>query len=128
VGIRFLSPEYMEHATRIMSDPGFAEEVGDLELLLQLTTIGVPGEGDVDYVIAIVDGSGEMRRGRVEQADATIRQTYETACGLARGEVNPAAAFMTGRLRVSGNVAKLMRAQEALRSLQDRLAELDIEY
>lgn len=119
----------MAEATRIMgADGDFREAVGDLELVVQLTTTEVPGEGDVAYVIRIADGVGEMRRGVVDHPDATIRQNYATATGLAKGELNTAAAFMTGRLKVSGNVAKLMRAQVALGKLQERLNALDVEY
>lgn len=129
MSIKFLSPEYMVEATRLMNaDEDFRSAVGDLELAMQLVVTDPPDEGDFSYYIRISDGGGEMSRGSLDDPDATLRHTYKTAVGISRGEINNAAAFMTGKLKVSGNVAKLMRAQGPLQKLQSSIDALDVEY
>ncbi len=43
------------------------------------------------------------------EADCTIRATRATFEGLLGGAVNPASAFMTGRLKIDGDVAIAMK-------------------
>jgi len=129
VGVRFLSDEYMAEATRIMNeDEQFLSAIEGLDLGMQFTVTDAPGEGEFEYYIRIADGRGEMARGTLNDPDARIRNSYETAAGISRGEINSATAFMTGKLKVSGNVAKLMMAQGALSRLQDAMGGIDVDY
>lgn len=129
MAVRFLSDEYMAEATRVMNeDEEFASAITDLSLGMQFTVTDVPDEDDFEYYIRIADGRGEMARGVLENPDARIRNSYATAAGISRGEINSATAFMTGKLKVSGNVAKLMTAQGALGKLQDAMAAVEVEY
>ncbi len=129
MGVRFLSDEYMAEATRIMNeDEQFLSAIEGLDLGMQFTVTDAPGEGEFEYYIRIADGRGEMARGTLNDPDARIRNSYETAAGISRGEINSATAFMTGKLKVSGNVAKLMMAQGALSRLQDAMGGIDVDY
>ncbi len=129
MAVRFLSDEYMAQATKVMNDDeAFRSAAGGLDMTMQFTVTDVPDEGEFQYFIRIADGRGEMARGTVDQPDARIRNSYDTAAGISRGELNSATAFMTGKLKVSGNVAKLMTAQNALSRLQDAMAALEVEY
>ncbi len=129
MAVRFLSDEYMAEATRVMNgDEAFRAAIDGLNLEMQFTVTDAPDEDDFDYYIRIADGRGEMARGTLDDPDARIRNSYATAAGISRGEINSATAFMTGKLKVSGNVAKLMAAQSALGKLQDAMAAVDVEY
>ena len=47
---------------------------------------------------------------------------------MAKRELNPVTAFMTGRLRVAGNTGLLMRLQGAISQLPDLMADVEVEY
>lgn len=129
MGLRFLSNEYMETATTTMNaDPGFVDAAADAALQMQFVVTDVPGEGEVPYYIRLADGQGEMARGEIENPDATVRHSYQTAVKLSRGEINQQIAFMTGKLRVSGNLAKLMIHQGALGRFQEAMGPVDVDY
>lgn len=129
MGVKFLGDAYMAEATRVMnSDDEFLSAIEDLELSMLLRIYGAPDEDEFDYHILIGEGRAEMARGEVDDPDATVRHSYEIAVGLSKGEINQAAAFLTGKLKVSGNVAKLMIAQGALRKLQDAMDAVDVAY
>ena len=67
---------------------------------------------DGTYVVSIADGQCSVREGRVEQPDATMMTTHDTYLAIAEGRTNAMTAFMTGKLRVSGNLPLLMRFQQ----------------
>src|SRR5579884_1042780 len=66
------------------------------------------------YVVRVDDGSVTVEPGRDVGADVTVTEDLETAAALSRGDLTPQVAFMTGRVRVSGDMATLMRSYEAL--------------
>ncbi|MCV2868385.1 SCP2 sterol-binding domain-containing protein [Defluviimonas sp. WL0002] len=67
----------------------------------------IEGEGAI-----MLDGSG-ARIGD-EEADVTLSATRETFEGLLSGDVNPTAAFMTGRLAVDGDMGMAMQLGSVL--------------
>ena len=58
----------------------------------------------------------------------TVKQTYDTATAISKGDLNTQSAFMTGKLKVSGNLAKLMMHQGAIQQWGAAVSELDVEY
>jgi putative sterol carrier protein len=89
--------------------------------------VNAPG-GQRRYWIKIEDGSVDLGSGDADQADATIEQEYETAAALARSELNPVGAFMTGKLRINGSMMLLMQLQGALSELAKVMQEMDVDY
>jgi putative sterol carrier protein len=69
-----------------------------------------------------VDGAGQWKvdvdDGRVSvhegggDADATIRASEDTFMQIVRGEQNPMTAYMTGKLKVDGELAAAMKLQK----------------
>lgn len=67
-------------------------------------------------------GRLETHPGQAAAPDVTVTMSDDDLVALFRGELNPMMAFMTGRLRVTGDVALAQRLvslfdQEQLRSL-----------
>ena len=79
------------------------------------------------YWLTVDDGTIDMGVGDLESPDVTISQDYDTAVALAKSELSPVAAFMSGRLQVS-NLMKVMGLQAAFGQLPRVLATLDVEY
>lgn len=62
----------------------------------------IPGEGAI-----MMDGNG-VRAGD-EEADVTLTADADTFRAILDGDLNPTAAFMTGRLSVDGNMGLAMK-------------------
>ena len=86
------------------------------------------GAGDTQYWITIADGQIDLGVGDVEGEDATITQSYESAAALARGELSPVTAFMTGKLKIAGNMGLILGLQGVLAQLPAAMAKIDVEY
>jgi putative sterol carrier protein len=127
VSVKFLSPEWAEQVKAALNgDEAFrSAAVGSSARMLQVIT---GPDGDTRYWITIADGSIDMGVGAIEGPDVTISQSYETAVALARSELSPVTAFMTGKLRVQGNMGLLLGLQGALSRLPTAMATLDVEY
>src|SRR5260370_34043099 len=78
---------------------------------IQQVVTDVPDRGEVKYFARSVDGVPEVSLGEAENADATITQTYDIAVALDKLEPNPHAAFMQGKIKITGNLIKLMQLQ-----------------
>lgn len=75
---------------------------------MQYVITGGP-DGDVRYYWVLENGKLlESQLGELEEAEVTLTQTYEDAKRIQKGELDPNAAFMQGRVKVTGNMAKLM--------------------
>jgi putative sterol carrier protein len=75
---------------------------------MQYVVTGGP-EGDIKYYWVLENGKlKESNLGDLAEAEVTMTQTYEDAMKIQKGELDANAAFMQGRIKVSGNMAKLM--------------------
>ena len=73
--------------------------------------LDIEGEGSI-----LIDGSGDtvgIETGE-EEADTTIGMSLNTFQGLMDGSLNPAMAFMSGKLNVGGNMGLAMKLQGML--------------
>ena len=126
--VQFLSDEWVEELKeRLNSSESFRKNAGGAKATLQQVITGGP-EGERRYWIKIADGEIDMGPGDVEQPDATITQDYDTASAMARSEVSPVSAFMTGKLQVNGSMMLLMQLQGAISELPKAMDEMDIDY
>ncbi len=79
-------------------------------------------EGMTNSYLFDIDGAGkwtvEVNDGKVsvteggEDADAVISASEETFEKIASGEQNPTSAYMTGKLKVKGDMGAAMRLQK----------------
>ena len=66
-------------------------------------------EGDITYHQVTENGRVvEQGLGLCESADFTITVTWADAVAVQRGELDPNVAFMQGRMKVAGNMGKVM--------------------
>jgi putative sterol carrier protein len=128
MAVQFLSDDYMEAATAALgADAAFGNATANVSLGIQFQVTEAP-EGEVAYYLTIGNGSAEMATGTLEGADVTIASSYETAVSLSKGDLNTQMAFMTGKIKVSGNMAVLMMNQGAINAWSAALAGLDVAY
>src|SRR5580658_10189360 len=75
---------------------------------MQYVVTGGP-DGDVKYYWVLENGKLlESNLGELEDAEVTLTQSFEDAQRIQKGELDANAAFMQGRVKVTGNMAKLM--------------------
>ena len=75
---------------------------------MQYVVTGGP-DGDVKYYWVLENGKLlESKLGELSDADFTMTETYDDAKKIPRGVLAANAAFMQGRIKVAGNMAKLM--------------------
>jgi putative sterol carrier protein len=68
-------------------------------------------EGAGTWKVDVADGKVSVTEGG-EGADVTIRTSEETFQAIARGEQNPTAAYMTGKLKVDGDMGAALKLQK----------------
>jgi len=68
-------------------------------------------DGAGTWVVRVANGSVHVNEGGGD-ADTTISASEEQFLGLVRREQNPMTAFMTGKLRVSGDMQAAMKLQK----------------
>lgn len=67
-----------------------------------------PESGEIRYYADVQNGRiVEQLLGDDPKADGTMSATYADSIAMLRGELAPTTAFMQGRVKVTGNVAKL---------------------
>jgi|SRR5687767_3057374 len=114
---RYLSAEWLQEVNdAARANQELSEVVGDVRLVLQQVVTDGP-EGDIRYAVRIEGGTVTVAPGEAADADVIVTEDHETAVALHRGELRAPHAFMTGRIRVSGNTQALLGAQAALHRL-----------
>ncbi len=125
--VQFLSDEWTaELKRRLNESDAFRKAAGATEATIQ--NVIATSDGQKRYWMRIAGGGVDMGAGDAEHPDATIEQDYETAAALARSELNPVSAFMTGKIRVNGSMMLLMQLQPALTELAREMQEIDVDY
>ena len=68
-------------------------------------------EGAGTWTVRVEDGKVSVSEGG-EDADAVISASEETFEKIASGEQNPTSAYMTGKLKVKGDMGAAMKLQK----------------
>ena len=128
MSVQFLSEEWTTEVQALLnaSEP-FRQSVANASLALQFNVSDAPG-GDISYYMKAEDGEAEVSLGELDEPDVTVGQSYDTAQAISKGDLNTQTAFMTGKLKVDGNLAKLMMHQNAIQQWQAATKDLDVEY
>lgn len=125
--VKFLSQEWAETLkTTLNADDAFKQAAAGVSAAIQQVIGGA--DGDTRYWIRIADAAIDMGVGDTESPDATITESYETAVALAKSELSPVTAFMTGKIKVAGNMGMLLGLQGVLSLLPAAMAAMDVEY
>jgi putative sterol carrier protein len=68
-------------------------------------------EGEGQWLVTVADGAISVAEGGGD-ADATISTTGETFDKIVAGEQNPTTAYMTGKLKIKGDMGAAMKLQK----------------
>jgi hypothetical protein len=123
----FLSDEWLEEARRIRAEYEGKSVPFPHPVRMNLVVTGVPF-GDVDIDAHVDTSSGELILdvGHIENHDLKVTVDYDTAKAILI-DGNPQAgmqAFMAGKVRVEGDMGKLMALQTAPVGADSKAAEM----
>ncbi len=74
-------------------------------------------EGDVTYHLSVGGGEATFGAGPAENEDVKMEQDWDTAVGVATGELNAQEAFIGGRIRLFGDQQLLLESQPVFGAL-----------
>ncbi len=128
--MKYLSQEYLDKAKELSQE---LPERPQANIALQYVVTGAP-DGDIRYFQKWEGGRpAEAAIGEAPDAEATLTSSYSDAVAVAKGELNAQQAFMTGKVRATGNMAKLMSlmpltSSPEYRKWEEDLRGADVEY
>ncbi len=128
VAVKFLSEEWAQAVQDALnSSDSFKSAAGSQSAKVQ--QVVNTDEGEKKYWFKLEGGQASLGIGdSPEPVDATITQDKATAEALAKNELTGTAAYMSGKLRVSGDLMKLMQLQGALGQMPGALKDVEVEY
>ena len=97
------------------------EDAAALSIEIEQVVRDTPG-GEVRYHLRLEDGGALVQAGPATSPDLRLITDYDVAVRIQRGELNAQQALAAGLLKVQGQFARLVRANDALRSLEDVFA------
>lgn len=89
-------------------------ESDKLEGITGTFAFSLTGEEGGEYFVRIGDGAAEAGPGKPEGPDCTFAMSAEDFRALVKGDLNPATAFMTGRVKISGDMGLALKVQRLL--------------
>jgi len=121
---RYLTQEWLDAAQRaVENDTTLADATKDVRLTVQQMVTGGP-DGDVAYHVVVDNGAVRVLGGEASDATVTFIQAWDTATAIGRGDLSAQGAFMTGRIRVRGDLPKLVEHDNVFGNVDDVFAEL----
>ena len=127
MGVKYLSEEWAKATTEALnSNDAFKQAAGSNTVKLN-NVVNTP-EGEKKYYFKVENGQAELGLGELPDAEATLTQDYDTAVAVAKQEMNGTAAYMSGKLKIAGDMMKLMQAQGMFNTVPEAVKGIDIEY
>jgi len=98
-------PTTIEQLMQQMPGAFLPDKAKDVKAVIQLN---LAGEGGGAWAVNIADGKCEVSQGEAAAPSATIIASAADYLAVARGEMNPMSAFMSGKIKATGNMGMLM--------------------
>ena len=129
MAVKFLSDEWAQEVTNALnSSDEFQSAASGQQVKLQQVVQNTPDGGEQKYYFTLEDGKVQVGLGDLTDAEATLTQDYDTAVAITKQELNAQNAFMQGKLKISGNMMKLMQLQGVFNAMPKAVDGIEVEY
>lgn len=129
MAVKFLSEEWAQEVTNALnSSDEFQSAASGQQVKLQQVIQDTPDGGEQKYYFELDGGKVQVALGELADAEATLTQSYDVAVAIVKQELNAQNAFMQGKLKISGNMMKLMQLQGVFNAMPKAVEGIDIEY
>jgi putative sterol carrier protein len=127
VAVKFLTEEWARAVTDALnSNDAWKQAAAGKRVKIQ-NVVSAP-DGEKKYYLNLADGNSEVSMGELPDAEATLFSDYETAAAMSRNELNATAAYMSGKLKIQGDLMRLMQLQGLFNTLPQAIKTVDVEY
>ena len=128
MAVKFLTEEWATTMTDALNaSQDFQNAASGQQVKLQQVVTDAP-DGESKYYFTLDGGKAQVGIGEIADAEATITQNYETAVAINKQELNAQNAFMQGKLKISGNMMKLMQLQGVLGEMPAAVKTVPVDY
>ena len=127
MGVKYLSDEWAKSVTEaVNASDSFKQQAAGKEVRLQYV-IAAP-DGEIKYFTELKDGQATVGIGEIENPEATLSSDYDTSAALFRNELNATAAYMSGKLKIQGDLMRLMQLQGLVNTIPEATKAIDVEF
>jgi putative sterol carrier protein len=127
VGVKFLTDEWAQAVTQALNENDAFKQAAAGKTVKIQNVVAAP-DGEKRYFLDLEDGTAKVSTGDLPDAEATLASDYDTAAAMARNELNATAAYMSGKLKIQGDLMKLMQLQGLFNTLPQAVKTIDVEY
>lgn len=85
-----------------------AEKAADINVTMQFT---LSGENGGQWYVQIADGKCDVHQGTASDPTATVMMDGDDYSDMVTGKLNPMTAFMSGKVKVDGDLGAVMKFQ-----------------
>mmetsp|Transcript_577 Transcript_577/g.951 ORF Transcript_577/g.951 Transcript_577/m.951 type:complete len:119 (-) Transcript_577:55-411(-) len=83
-----------------------ADLVKRIGAVYHFEVLPAPGKEGVWFTVDLKNGNGKIAKGKEGTADATFTVSDDDLIAISQGKLNPQVAFMQGKMKIKGNMAK----------------------
>ena len=129
MAVKFLSEEWAQQVSEALnSSDEFQSAASGQQVKLQQVVTDMPDGGEQKYYFQLDGGKVDVGLGDLADAEATLTQSYDTAVAITKQDLNAQNAFMQGKLKISGNMMKLMQLQSVFNAMPKAVEGIEVEY
>ncbi len=86
-----------------------AEKAKDLNLSV---LFDLSGDNGGQWVVKVADGKCTANKGTIDNPTATLKMDGDDYVAMTKGDLNPMMAFMSGKIKVDGDLNSVMKFQQ----------------
>jgi len=105
--VRYLSLEWIDALSQTVADSDAMKTLAHEHTIGVTQTVLSGPEGDVTYHLQVGEGTASFGPGSAFPEDVRFEQDWQTAVAVATNTLNAQQAFITGRIRLTGDPQKL---------------------
>jgi hypothetical protein len=115
--VRYLSLEWIDALSREVAASDALTELAATHTVGITQVVSNGPEGNVLYHLQVGDGCAAFAPGAADPEDVRFEQDWDTAVAVATEQLNAQQAFITGRIRLTGDQQKLLESTPVFQAL-----------